>query len=120
VYGADYPTPDGTCVRDYVDVEDVADAHVRAVEALECRQTVASYNVGGGRGSSVLEVLEAIRNVTDLRFAHEVHPRRPGDPARIVGRVDRIADDLGWFAKRDLESMMRSAWAADQGRSQPG
>jgi UDP-glucose 4-epimerase len=116
VFGGDYPTPDGSCIRDYVDVEDLADAHVRAAEVLEEKRLTATYNVGRGEGSSVLEVLEAVRSVTGNRFEHEVVDRRPGDPARIVGRVERIARELGWTAKRDLMDMVRSAWAAESGR----
>jgi UDP-glucose 4-epimerase len=114
VFGTDYPTPDGTCVRDYVDVEDLADAHVRAAEALESERLVATYNVGRGEGSSVLDVLDAVRTVTGLPLCHDAVARRPGDPARVVGKVDRIARDLGWTAKRDLLDVVRSAWAADR------
>lgn len=116
VFGGDYPTADGTCVRDYVDVEDVADAHVRAVEALERRSVLAVYNVGRGEGSSVLEVLDAIRGVTGATLGYEMLPRRPGDPARVVGAVGRIATDLGWRARRDLVDMVTSAWRAEQKR----
>ncbi len=117
VFGADYLTPDGTCVRDYVDVRDLADAHVRAAEALEERPRTATYNVGRGEGSSVLEVLDTVRSVTGMRLEHRVVDRRPGDPARIVGRVDRIAKDLGWTARRDLTDMVESAWAAESSSS---
>ncbi|WP_448614632.1 UDP-glucose 4-epimerase GalE [Modestobacter sp. URMC 112] len=115
VFGDDYPTPDGTCVRDYVDVRDLADAHVRAAAALESDAMTATYNVGRGTGSSVLEVLEAVRTVTGRPLTHEVHGRRPGDPAAIVGRVDRIEKELGWRARHDLLDMVRSAWAAEPG-----
>jgi UDP-glucose 4-epimerase len=116
VFGADYPTPDGTCVRDYVDVEDLADAHVRAAAALESERRVATYNVGRGEGSSVLEVLDAVRTVTGLQVSYDAVDRRPGDPARVVGRVDRIARELAWTAKRDLTDMVGSAWTAEQSR----
>jgi UDP-glucose 4-epimerase len=120
VFGGDYPTADGTCVRDYVDVEDVADAHVRAVEALERRSVRAAYNVGRGEGSSVLEVIDTIRGVTAASMGHQMLPRRPGDPAHVVGAVGRIAADLGWTAKRDLVDMITSAWRADQQSSRSG
>jgi UDP-glucose 4-epimerase len=116
VFGTDYPTPDGTCVRDYVDVEDLADAHVRAVEALEDGARSAAYNVGRGEGASVLTVLDLLRSTTGHDFAHQVRPRRPGDPAWVVGRVDRIAADLGWVARRDLASTIGSAWRAERAR----
>jgi UDP-glucose 4-epimerase len=113
VFGGDYDTPDGTCIRDYVDVEDLADAHVRAAESLETRPGTATYNVGRGEGSSVLEVLDAVRAATGDPVPHTVVDRRPGDPARIVGRVDRIASELGWAAKRDLRDMIATAWRAE-------
>jgi UDP-glucose 4-epimerase len=115
VYGGDYPTPDGTCIRDYIDVEDLAVAHVRAAELLESTLVSAAYNVGRGAGSSVLEVLDAVRDATGLSFEHEMAARRPGDPARVIGRVDRIADELGWTATRSLAEMVTSAWVARTG-----
>ncbi|GAB3196532.1 UDP-glucose 4-epimerase GalE [Geodermatophilus arenarius] len=114
VFGGDYPTPDGTCVRDYVDVRDLADAHVRAAEVLEEDLRTATYNVGRGQGSSVLEVLDVVRTVTGRPLEHDVVERRPGDPARIVGSVERIAHELGWRAQHDLTDMVASAWAADR------
>lgn len=114
VFGDDYPTKDGTCVRDYVDVEDVADAHVRSAEALEQQHMVAAYNVGVGAGSSVFQVLDAVRCVSGHSFEAEILPRRPGDPARIVGQVDLIAKELGWSATRGLTDMVRSAWEASR------
>jgi UDP-glucose 4-epimerase len=115
VFGADYPTADGTCVRDYVHVADLADAHVAASAALAGGDgSYRVYNVGRGEGSSVLEVLKVIGEVTGLDVTPEVVARRPGDPARVVGRVDRIRNDLGWTAKRDLMDMVDSAWAAWQ------
>jgi UDP-glucose 4-epimerase len=113
VFGDDYPTPDGTCIRDYVDVRDLADAHVRAAEALEEQPRTATYNVGRGEGASVLDVLEVVRAVTGLPVEHRIADRRPGDPARIVGDVDRIARDLGWTARYRLSDMVSSAWAAE-------
>ncbi len=120
VFGTDYSTPDGTCVRDYVDVRDLADAHVRAAEALESEPRVATYNVGRGEGSSVLDVLSTMEAVTGRRIDYAVAERRAGDPARIVGRVDRIARELGWTAKRDLNDMVSSAWAAESVRADLG
>jgi UDP-glucose 4-epimerase len=115
VFGTDYATPDGTCVRDYVHVADVADAHVRVALALDRGESTAPvYNIGRGTGSSVREVLDTIRTVTGIDFPIENRPRRPGDPARIVGSVERIAADLDWHAGHDLEQMVSSAWAAWQ------
>ena len=115
VNGDDYPTSDGTCVRDYIHVVDLADAHLRAALHLESDRPVRdAYNVGRGVGSSVLEVIDAMRRVTGIDLPPEIRERRPGDPARIVGAVDRIAADLGWRARLDLEDMVRSAWTAWQ------
>ena len=115
VNGDDYPTPDGTCVRDYVHVVDLADAHLVAARHLESgRPAAPAYNVGRGVGSSVLEVLDAMRRLTGIEFEPEVRGRRPGDPARIIGAVDRIARDLDWHARHDLDDMVSSAWAAWQ------
>ncbi len=113
VFGDDYDTPDGTCVRDYLDVADLADAHVRAAEVLESEPRVATYNVGRGVGSSVLDVLRAVQDVAGRPIQHEVLARRSGDPGRIVGRVDRISRELGWHATRDLAESVGSSWAAD-------
>ncbi len=115
VYGTDYPTPDGSCVRDYVHVVDLADAHVTAAQRLDHGEPCAPvYNIGRGEGSSVLEVLATIRQVTGIDVEPKLEPRRPGDPARIVGAVDRIHHDFAWRATRDLDDMVASAWAAWQ------
>ncbi len=111
VFGADYPTPDGTCVRDYVHVADIADAHLVAARALDDGALTATYNVGRGEGTSVLEVLRTVGEVTGLDVTHEVVDRRPGDPARIVASVERIRAELGFEATHDLRSMVESAWA---------
>ena len=116
VFGGDYPTPDGTCVRDYVHVADVAAAHLAAARALEDGSAGATYNVGRGVGSSVLEVLATVAEVTGRDTAYDVVDRRPGDPARIVASVDRITADLGFEAVHDLREMVASAWEAWQHR----
>jgi UDP-glucose 4-epimerase len=116
VFGGDYPTPDGTCIRDYVDVRDIADAHVRAAEALEAGPRIATYNVGRGEGSSVLEVLEVVRSVTGRSLEQRVVERRLGDPVRVVGNVERIARELGWRARHDLTDMVADAWRAERTR----
>lgn len=113
IFGDDYATPDGTCIRDYVHVVDLADAHLKVALHLEAGGPVApAYNIGRGVGSSVREVMSAIRRITEVEVEPEVRPRRPGDPARIVGAVDRIATDLGWSARHGLDAMVESAWAA--------
>ncbi len=114
VFGGDYPTPDGTCVRDYVHVADIADAHRAAARALADGAPGATYNIGRGEGSSVLEVLRVVGEVTGRDTTPEVVERRPGDPARIVASVDRIREGLGFTATHDLRSMVESAWAGWQ------
>ncbi len=116
VFGADYPTPDGTCVRDYVHVADIADAHLVAARALHDGAAGRTYNVGRGEGSSVLEVLKVVQEVTGRDTAPEIVERRPGDPARIVASVERIRAELGFTAERDLREMVDSAWAGWQAR----
>jgi UDP-glucose 4-epimerase len=114
VFGGDYPTPDGTCIRDYVHVADIADAHLAAARALEGGAPGATYNIGRGEGSSVLDVLRVVGEVTGLDATPEVVDRRPGDPARVVAKVDRIREGLGFTATHDLRSMVESAWAGWQ------
>jgi len=114
VFGDDYPTTDGTCVRDYVHVADIADAHRAAAHALAEGADSATYNIGRGEGSSVLDVLKVVESVTGHDCTPDVVDRRPGDPARIVASVDRIRDGLGFTASHDLQSMVDSAWAGWQ------
>lgn len=111
VFGGDYETPDGSGVRDYVHVEDVAAAHVAAVEAL-LPSRLRVYNVGVGRGYSVLEVLRTLAEVSGADVDPEIVDRRPGDPAAVVADVGRIARELGWTARHDLTSIVTSAWQA--------
>jgi UDP-glucose 4-epimerase len=114
VFGNDYPTPDGTCIRDYVHVVDVAEAHVAAARALTEGAAGSTYNIGRGAGSSVLDVLDVVAEVTGRDTTPDVVGRRPGDPARVVAAVDRIRTDLGFEARHDLREMVRSAWEARQ------
>jgi UDP-glucose 4-epimerase len=118
VFGDDYATPDGSCVRDYIHVTDLADAHVAAVDLIGRKpaETVVGtvYNVGRGEGISVKEVIEAVRQVTGLEFDVDVVGRRPGDPAALVASADKITAELGWSARYDLNDMVASAWQAWQ------
>ncbi len=110
VYGDDYPTPDGTCVRDYIHVMDLADAHIRVLDALETRSV--RYNLGTGTGYSVREVIAAVERVTGKTVPVKVGPRRPGDPAILVASSDRIREELGWSPRFDtLDGIIASAWA---------
>ena len=111
VFGDDYPTPDGTCVRDYIHVSDIATAHVAAARHLQGGGESLRLNIGRGQGSSVREVLEMIGEVTGLDVRPEVTDRRPGDPPRTVASADAIREKLGWRAQYDLRDMVESAWA---------
>jgi len=111
VFGDDYPTPDGTCIRDYIHVSDIASAHVAAVRRLEADDSASLVlNIGRGQGVSVRGILDVIGEVTGLDTSGEVAPRRPGDPARVVASAERISAELGWTAKYDVHEMIASAW----------
>ena len=113
INGDDYPTPDGTCVRDYIHVTDLALAHVAAARRLDEGQPIEPvYNLGSGSGTSVAEIMTAIRAVTGIDFEPTIMPRRPGDPARIVAAGDLAARDLGWRMRHSLQDMVSSAWDA--------
>ena len=114
VFGDTYPTPDGTCIRDYIHVQDLAEAHVAAVTQAERGGRTDIYNVGRGMGFSVLDVLNAVRSAMGSDFAHEISAPRAGDPASLVAEVNRIHSELGWQAQRDLADMVTSAWSAWQ------
>lgn len=110
IYGTDYPTQDGTCVRDYVHVVDLAQAHLLALEALE-QKPQQIYNLGNGRGFSVREVIGAARKITGKPLTAVESPRRAGDPAILVASSDRIKQELGWCPQHaELEEIIESAW----------
>ncbi|MFF8946484.1 MULTISPECIES: UDP-glucose 4-epimerase GalE [unclassified Streptomyces] len=111
IFGDDYPTPDGTCIRDYIHVVDLAEAHVATARALQANPGLdLTLNIGRGEGVSVREMIDTINAVTGYDRPPTVTPRRPGDPARVVASADRIATELGWHAKRDVQDMITSAW----------
>jgi UDP-glucose 4-epimerase len=111
IFGDDYATPDGTCVRDYIHVVDLAEAHVAAARALQASPGRAlTLNIGRGEGVSVREMIDHINAITGYDRPPTVHPRRPGDPARVVASADRITTELGWKAKHDVQDMITSAW----------
>ncbi|WP_022893643.1 UDP-glucose 4-epimerase GalE [Agromyces subbeticus] len=112
VYGDDYDTPDGSAIRDYVHVLDLAQAHVAALDHLVGRTGHRVFNVGTGVGTSVIEVLDMISEVTGIAFEPEIASRRAGDPAAVVARVERITEELGWRAQHDLRDIIASAWEA--------
>lgn len=120
INGDDYPTPDGTCVRDYIHVADLADAHVAAAERLMAAAPLEPvYNLGSGDGVSVGEIMRAIAEGTGIAFTPEIAPRRAGDPARIVASGELAARDLGWKMRHTLADMVESAWSARRAAAAP-
>lgn len=119
VFGTDYATPDGTCIRDYIHVLDLAEAHVLALEALNRGAESRAYNVGTGRGYSVREIIEMAKRVTETDFPVIESPRRPGDPDVLVAQVEAIQSALGWQPRySDLETMIRTAWIWHRGNTE--
>ncbi len=127
IFGDDYPTPDGTCIRDYIHVSDLADAHLLALEALENTAQAASerscnfrpliYNLGNGKGFSVREVIESARRITGHPIPVEIHPRRPGDPAVLVASSQKAIRELAWKPRyTQLDDIVRTAWIWHQKR----
>jgi UDP-glucose 4-epimerase len=120
IYGDDYPTPDGTCIRDYIHVSDLADAHLLALNALETPAAAENrliFNLGNGKGFSVREVIESARRVTGHPIPAEVHPRRPGDPAVLVASSEKAIRELGWKPRyTQLDEILRTAWVWHQKR----
>jgi UDP-glucose 4-epimerase len=111
VFGDDYPTPDGSCIRDYVHVSDLAVAHIMAIDYLQQEEREFDvFNVGTGSGASVLEVLSALREASGIDFEPEVAPRRAGDPPKLVANVSRIQEVLGFKAEKNLVDIIDSAW----------
>lgn len=115
VFGTDYPTEDGTCIRDYIHVTDLASAHIKALEALlDGSKAAETYNLGNGVGYSVKEVIETCEKVTEKQANVVFADRRAGDPARLIASSDKIYQELGWKAERRLETIIQSAWAWHQ------
>ncbi|MEM9600021.1 MAG: UDP-glucose 4-epimerase GalE [Pseudomonadota bacterium] len=111
VFGDDYPTPDGTCIRDYVHIRDLASAHLLAIEATQ-EGTGEVYNIGTGNGQSVMEIIEACQRVTGQSIACEVTARRPGDPPRLVADPSKLKTQLGWQPRyTDIDETIATAWA---------
>jgi len=120
IYGDDYPTPDGTCIRDYIHVSDLADAHLLALNAVDTAPASESrliFNLGNGQGFSVREVIESARRVTGHPIPAEIHPRRPGDPAVLVASSQKAIRELGWKPRyTKLDDIIRTAWIWHQKR----
>jgi UDP-glucose 4-epimerase len=117
IFGRDYPTKDGTCVRDYIHVRDLAEAHLLALGALTEINSRLIYNIGNGHGFTVLEVIDSVRRVTGRPIAIEEHERRPGDPAVLVASSEKIKSELGWKPQfAELDRIISSAWEWHQQR----
>ena len=114
IYGDDYPTPDGTCIRDYIHVEDIAEAHLSALKAVERGQIAKVYNVGSGSGYSVLEMIKQISRTIGTELNPKVVGRRDRDTPRLIASTRKIESELGWKPKSSLEEMIDSAWAAER------
>ena len=119
IFGSDYDTPDGTCIRDYVHVSDLADAHVLALQALEKGQESSPFNLGNGRGFSNQEVIAAVERVTGLQVPRKTGDRREGDPACLIADASRAKEALGWMPEfADIEAIIATAWAWHQKQPQ--
>ena len=110
VFGQDYGTPDGTCIRDYIHVLDLAEAHIAALEKLAASNGAYVYNVGTGRGYSVLEVIDAIMEITGHMIPIKTAERRAGDTAKLVADSTKIQKEFGWRPRHDLRSIIQSSW----------
>ncbi|MDO5825776.1 MAG: UDP-glucose 4-epimerase GalE [Methanosphaera sp. rholeuAM130] len=111
IYGTDYDTPDGTCIRDYIHVNDLADAHIKALEYLNTNNTSNEFNLGNGKGFSVREVIDSVKRVTGREFKVSETPRREGDPAVLIGSAKKAHDLLGWTPKYDnIDDIVETAW----------
>lgn len=111
VFGTDYETPDGTCVRDFIHVEDLAEAHVRGLEYLEAGKSSQIFNLGGGKGKSVFEIIASAEKIIGKKIPHSIGPRREGDPAHLIGDFGKARELLGWTPERsDTDTLISSAW----------
>ncbi|KAI4453684.1 pinoresinol reductase-related [Holotrichia oblita] len=115
IYGDDYPTPDGTCIRDYIHVTDLSDAHILALESITKTRQSAIYNLGNGKGFSVKQIIDTARAVTGIDIKAEIAPRRAGDPSTLIASSEKIIRDLHWTPKyNSLEKIIGTAWAWHQ------
>jgi len=117
IYGSDYPTKDGTCIRDYIHVADLADSHLSALKRVESAIVHEAYNVGSGRGFSVKEMIEQISVSMKRELTPKICPRRSGDIPQLIASISKIERELGWKPKRSLREMIDSAWQAEAGNS---
>jgi UDP-glucose 4-epimerase len=114
VFGDDYPTRDGSCIRDFIHVSDIAHAHTLAVDRMlagKSHKSIEIFNLGTGNGVTVLEAIRAFETVTGVKLKYTIGPRRPGDVIAIYANNDKALSELGWSIRYNLEDMMRTAWA---------
>ena len=117
IYGSDYPTPDGTCIRDYIHVQDLALAHLAALKKVESGYISQVYNVGSGKGYSVKEMMDQISKSIGRDINPELSPARAGDSPKLIASIDKIKEQLGWSPKASLKEMIDSAWQAEVARA---
>jgi len=117
IYGSDYPTPDGTCIRDYIHVQDLALAHLAALKKVESGYISQVYNVGSGKGYSVKEMMDQIAKSIGRDINPELSPARAGDSPKLIASIDKMKEQLGWSPKASLEEMIDSAWQAEVARA---
>jgi UDP-glucose 4-epimerase len=117
IYGSDYPTPDGTCIRDYIHVQDLALAHLAALKKVESEYISQVYNVGSGKGYSVKEMMDQISKSLGRDINPELSPARAGDSPKLIASIDKIKEQLGWSPKASLKEMIDSAWQAEVART---
>jgi UDP-glucose 4-epimerase len=117
IYGSDYPTKDGTCIRDYIHVADLADSHLSALKRVESATVHEVYNVGSGKGYSVKEMIDQISVSMNKELSPKLCPRRAGDIPQLIASISKIERELGWRPRRSLEEMIDSAWQAEVGNS---
>ncbi len=110
VFGNDYPTPDGTCIRDYIHVVDLADGHIKALQKIDCLNEVGVYNLGRGKGSSVMEIIKAFEDASGKKINYQIGGRRDGDLPEFYADVTKAKTDLGWEAKYDINKMCKDTW----------
>jgi UDP-glucose-4-epimerase GalE len=118
VFGEEYPTPDGTCVRDYIHVNDLAEAHIRALEVLMAGGSSLAANLGTGQGRSVREIMQAVEKATGRAVPHRIAPRRDGDPPALVADPSLAEKVLGWRSRRGLDQIVQTAWRWHQHRGE--
>ncbi len=117
MHGGDYDTVDGTCIRDYIHVVDLAKAHVQALRLLDSREETSYYdvfNVGTGNGQTVLELIQTFENVNNIKLNYSIGPRRPGDVEKIYAQVDKVNNVMGWRAEKTLAEGLQDAWRWEQ------